>query len=134
MAMPVRTPRRDAAFPIDAGFRALMDDADSGVVVLDPARRVALANPAALKLLGISAAKARSAEASTLLRSVVAGEDLARDAFAGALERETVLHTPGAGDLPVLLTAHRIGRQAWVLVRPAILSPTTTTPHRLSTP
>ena len=122
--MPVRTPRRDAAFPIDAGFRALMDDADSGVLVLDPTRRVALANPAALKLLGISAAKARGAEASALLTSVVAGEDLARDAFAGALERETVLHTPGAGDLPVLLTAHRFGRPAWVLVRLDDLSST----------
>jgi len=129
--MPVRTPRRAAAFPIDAGFRALMDDADSGVLVLDPARRVALANPAVLKLLGISAPKARGAEASALLKSVVAGEDLARDAFAGALERETVLHTPGAGDVPVLLTAHRFGRPAWVLVTLDDLSATRRMQHEL---
>ena len=115
--MPVRTRRHPAAFPIDAAFRALMDDAESGVLVLDPRRRVESANPVALELLGVSPARARGAEASTLLRTVVAGEDLARDAFAAAhLEREAVLHTPGAGDVPVLLTAHRFGRPAWVLV------------------
>src|SRR5258705_480228 len=84
---------------------------------LAPRRRVASVNPAARKLLGISPARARGAEASALLRTVVAGEDLARDAFAAShLERETVLHTPGAGDVPVLLTAQRFGRPAWVLV------------------
>ena len=115
--MPTRPRRRPAAFPIDAAFRVLMDDAESGVLVLDPERRVESANPAALKLLGVSAERARGGEASALLRSVVAGEDLARDAFASAsLEREAVLHTPGAGDVPVLLTAHRFGRPAWVLV------------------
>ena len=115
--MPVRVPRRAAAFPIDAAFRALMDDAESGVLVLDPRRRVISANPAALKLLGVSPGRARGVEASALLRTVVAGEDLARDVFATAhLEREAVLHTPGAGDVPVLLAAHRIGRPAWVLV------------------
>jgi two-component system sensor histidine kinase HydH len=117
MAMPVRTPRRAAAFPSDAGFRALMDDAEAGVLVLDPRRRLASANPAARKLLGVSPVRARGAGASALLRTVVAGEDLTRDAFeADHLERETVLHTPGAGDVPVLLTAHRFGRPAWVLV------------------
>ncbi len=98
--MPARTTRRAAAFPIDAAFRALMDDAESGVLVLDPRRRVESVNPVALELLGVSPARARGAEASTLLRTVVAGEDLARDAFAAAhLEREAVLHTPGAGDV-----------------------------------
>ena len=115
--MPARTTRRAAAFPIEPAFRALMDDAESGVLVLDPRRRVVSANPVALELLGVSPARARGAEASTLLRTVVAGEDLARDAFAAAhLEREAVLHTPGAGDVPVLLTAHRFGRPGWVLV------------------
>ncbi len=115
--MPTRTPRRTDAFPFDAGFRALMDDAESGVLVLDSSRRVASANPAALKLLGTTLARARAADASVLLRTVVAGEDLAREVFASArLERETLLHTPGAGDVPVLLTASRFGRPAWVLV------------------
>lgn len=115
--MPTRSRRRPAAFPIDSAFRVLMDDAEAGVLVLDPERRVESANAAALKLLGVSAERARRAEASTLLRTVVAGDDLARDAFAsGSLEREAVLHTPGAGDVPVLLTAHRFGRPAWVLV------------------
>ena len=120
-----RTPRRpaaprtepQAAFPIEDGFRVLMEDAESGVLVLGPDRLVASANPAALKLLGVSAAKARRAEASTLLQTVVAGEDLVRDLFAAAsLERQAVLHTPGAGDVPVLVTAHRVGRPAWVIV------------------
>lgn len=115
--MPTRTLRRTDAFPLDAGFRALMDDAESGVLVLDSRRRVASANPAALKLLGTTLARARAADASVLLRTVVAGEDLARDVFASArLEREALLHTPGAGDVPVLLTASRFGRPAWVLV------------------
>ena len=115
--MPTRAPRRAATFPIDTAFRALMDDAEAGVLVLDPRRRLSSVNPGALKLLGVSLERARGAEASTLLRTVVAGEDLARDAFASVqLEREAVLHTPGAGDVPVLLTAHRFGRPAWVLV------------------
>ncbi len=117
MAATTRTPKRPAAFPVDDGFRVLMEDAESGVLVLDPERRVASANPAALKLLGISRDKVRRAEASTVLRTVVAGEDLARDAFAATeLEREAVLHTPGAGDVPVLLATHRVGRPAWVIV------------------
>ena len=115
--MPTRTLRRTTAFPLEAGFRALMDDAESGVLVLDPDRRVAEANPAALKLLGVTLDRARAAEASALLRTGVAGEDLARDVFAAArLEREAVLHTPGAGDVPVLLAAVRIGRPPWALV------------------
>ena len=115
--MPTRTLRRTTAFPLEAGFRALMDDAESGVLLLDPDRRVAEANPAALKLLGVTLDRARAAEASALLRTGVAGEDLARDVFAAArLEREAVLHTPGAGDVPVLLAAVRIGRPPWALV------------------
>ena len=115
--MPTRTSRRTTEFPLEAGFRALMDDAESGVLLLDPDRRVAEANPAALKLLGVTLDRARTAEASALLRTGVAGEDLARDVFAAArLEREAVLHTPGAGDVPVLLAAMRIGRPPWALV------------------
>jgi signal transduction histidine kinase len=115
--MPAVTKRRPAAFPLDATFRALMEGSESGVLLIDPQRRVESANAAALKLLGVTAARARGAEAAELLRTVVAGEDLARDvASASNLEREAVLHTPGAGDVPVLLTARRIGRPAWVLV------------------
>jgi two-component system sensor histidine kinase HydH len=115
--MATRTLRRTTEFPLEAGFRALMDDAESGVLLLDADHRVADANPAALKLLGITRERARAAEASALLRTGVAGEDLARDVFAASrLEREAVLHTPGAGDVPVLLAATRIGRPPWVLV------------------
>ena len=115
--MPTRTLRRSPAFPLEAGFRALMDDAESGVLVLDPRRRVTAANSVALKLLGVTLERARATDASVLLRTVVSGEDLAGDVFSAArLERETVLHTPGAGDVPVLLAATRIGRPPWVLV------------------
>jgi two-component system sensor histidine kinase HydH len=115
--MATRTLRRTTEFPLEAGFRALMDDAESGVLLLDAEHRVADANPAALKLLGITRERARAAGASALLRTGVAGEDLARDVFAASrLEREAVLHTPGAGDVPVLLAATRIGRPPWVLV------------------
>src|SRR5262245_44069019 len=116
-AMPTRTLRRTTDFPLESGFRALMDDAESGVLLLDPDRRVASVNPAALKLLGVTSERARAADASALLRTVVAGEDLARDVFGSTrLEREAVLHTPGAGDVPVLLAATRIGRPPWALV------------------
>jgi len=115
--MPTRTLRRSPAFPLEAGFRALMDDPESGVLLLGPDRRVAEANPAALKLLGLTLERARATEPSALLRTGVAGEDLARDVFSAArLEREAVLHTPGAGDVPVLLAAVRIGRPPWALV------------------
>ncbi len=117
MAMPTRTMHRTAAFPLAAGFRALMDDADAAVLVLDPRGRIASANPAALKLLGTTAGRAQGAEAATLLRTVVAGEDLAREVFAASrLEREALLHTPGAGDVPVRLRACRFGRPSWALV------------------
>ena len=117
MAMPTRTMRRAAAFPLDPGFRALMEDAESAVLVLDPEGRVASANPAAIRLLGTTPARVHGADAATLLRTVVAGEDLAREVFASPrLEREALLHTPGAGEVPVRLTASRFGRPAWALL------------------
>ncbi len=115
--MPTRTMRRAAAFPLDPGFRALMEDAESAVLVLDPEGRVASANPAAIRLLGSTPARVHGAEAATLLRTVVPGEDLAREVFASPrLEREALLHTPGAGEVPVRLTASRFGRPAWALL------------------
>jgi two-component system sensor histidine kinase HydH len=112
-----RTRRSPSGFPADEAFRLLMEGSEAGVLVLDAERRVASANPAALKLLGSTAAKAVGAEGSAMLRTVVAGEDLARDAFASpAFEREAVLHTPGAGDVPVLLRAWRFGEPPSVLV------------------
>lgn len=117
MAMPTRALSRAAAFPLEPGFRALMDDAESAVLVLDPHGHVAAVNPAALRLLGVQAVRVQGADAATLLRTVVAGEDLARDVFASPrLEREALLHTPGAGEVPVRLTASRFGRPAWALV------------------
>jgi PAS domain S-box-containing protein len=116
--MSPRTPSRSPDdFPHAEGFRALLEDAESGVLVLDPGHLVVEANPAALRMLGVSAEDAVGADAATLLRTVVSGEDLSRDVYAAPeLEREAVLHTPGAGDVPVLLSSHRIGEPAWVVL------------------
>lgn len=116
--MSPRTPSRSPDdFPHAAGFRALLEDAESGVLVLDPGHLVVEANPAALRMLGVAAEDAIGADAATLLRTVVSGEDLSRDVYAAPeLEREAVLHTPGAGDVPVLLSSHRIGEPAWVVL------------------
>ena len=115
--MPAVTKPRPAAFPLDATFRALMEGSESGVLLIDPQRRVESANAAALKLLGVTAARARGAEATSRARSSPATTVRSSSAASASnLEREAVLHTPGAGDVPVLLTARRIGRPAWVLV------------------
>lgn len=112
-----KTTRPRGAPPADALIRALMDDANSGILLIDPRQRVAECNPAAERLLGQSAARLRGAEASSLLRTVVAGDDLVREAFRAARsEREVVLHSAGGGEVPVLWRSYRIGRPAWALV------------------
>jgi two-component system sensor histidine kinase HydH len=94
-----------------------MADSDAGVVLIDPLGRVAGVNPAAARLLGIPAQRARRAHASDLLRTVVAGDDPARDAFRRAsTERDVVLVTHSGGEVPVLLRSARFGRPPWVVV------------------
>jgi signal transduction histidine kinase len=94
-----------------------MEDAETGVLVLDPRSRVVEANAASERLLGLSAAQLRRTDASELMRTVVAGDDLVREAWRVArTEREVVLHTPRAGDVPARVRTYRLGHPARVLV------------------
>ena len=115
--MPTATAHRKGAPPTDPLIRALMDDAATAVLLLDPAGRVADHNPALERLLALKRADIRGAAPAELLRTVVAGDDLVREALRAAkLEREVVLHTPRAGDVPVRFRSYRFGKPAWVLV------------------
>jgi two-component system sensor histidine kinase HydH len=111
-----RTPESNGAAPLPALAHALMADADSAVLLLDPHGRIASINAAGERLLALGRGRARGRQAAALLRTVVAGDDVVRDAFrAPRLEREAVLHSP-AGELPVRLNSYRIGRPPWVLL------------------
>ena len=94
--MPVKRARGTAGRtpPLERLARTLMADSDAGVMLVDPQGRVDALNPAAARLLGIPVPRARRARASDLLRTVVAGDDPARDAFRRAsTERDLVLVT-----------------------------------------
>jgi signal transduction histidine kinase len=115
--MPSKPPRAKGAPPLPDLVHALMDDARHGVLLLDPKACVADANGAAERLLGFSLSRQRGAPASRLLRTLVQGDDLARDVYRRArTEREVVLHGPGGGELQATLRAVRFGRPAWVVV------------------
>jgi PAS domain S-box-containing protein len=115
--MTKQEPRARSAPPWQALVRALMEDAETGVLVLDPQSRLIESNAAAERLLGLGAAELRRAEPESLLRTVVAGDDLLRDARRRArTEREVVLHTPRGGDIPVLVRTYRVGQPASILV------------------
>ena len=115
--MPKNSPRARSAYPTDALVRALMADALHGALLLDPQGRLADANAAAERLLGFTLARARGKELATLLRSVVSGDDLARELYRRTrTEREAVLHTSGAGEVQVVLRGYRLGRPPWLLV------------------
>lgn len=115
--MTRRAPRARSAPPWEALVRALMEDAETGVLVLDPDSRVRAANAAVERLLGLGGPQLRHAAAGDVLRTVVAGDDPLRDARRRVrTEGEVVLHTPGAGDVPVRLRTWRVGRPAWLLV------------------
>ena len=115
--MPTHPLRARGAPPRDDLVRALMDDAQHGVLLLDPKGRLADANAAAERLLGFTRTRARGKPVAPLLTTVVAGDDLAREVFRRArFERETVLHPRGGGEVPVLLRGYRLGRPPWVVV------------------
>ncbi|MEK7824339.1 MAG: ATP-binding protein [Candidatus Eisenbacteria bacterium] len=117
--MPVKRARGTAGRtpPLERLARTLMADSDAGVMLVAPHGRVEALNPAAARLLGIPVPRARRARASDLLRTVVAGDDPARDAFRRAsTERELVLVTRSGGEVPVLLRSIRLGRPPWVVV------------------
>ncbi|MGH7729756.1 MAG: two-component system sensor histidine kinase NtrB, partial [Candidatus Eiseniibacteriota bacterium] len=103
--------------PSESLARALLRDSDAGVLIVDPSGRVQELNPAAARILGLSAARVRRSRAVDLLRTVVAGDDPVRDAFRRAsTEREVVLLARSGGEVPALLRSSRFGRPPWVVI------------------
>jgi len=103
--------------PPESLARALMMDSDAGVLIVHPSGRVQELNPAAARILGLSAARVRRSRAVDLLRTVVAGDDPVRDAFRRAsTEREIVLIARSGGEVPALLRSVRLGRPPWVVI------------------
>lgn len=103
--------------PDEAIVRALMGEAEAGVLLVDPRGRVVRASPVALRLIGVSAKRAASAKASELLRTVIPGDDPVRDAFASpTTERDAVLLADSGAEAPVLLRSYRLGQPPWALI------------------
>ncbi len=101
----------------EALLRAVARDSDAGILVLDPKRRVHTLNPAGERLLSVRAPAVRGKPGSTLLRTVVAGDDPVADAFKAAqLERDTVLVNADGAEIPVVLRSVRFGKPAWVVI------------------
>ncbi|HTR97973.1 MAG TPA: ATP-binding protein [Candidatus Acidoferrales bacterium] len=114
--MPDRPSRARRAPPWEPLVRAFMDDARNGVLLLDSSGRLAAANAAAGRLLGFAPARERGRPAAPLLRTAVAGDDLAREVFRRSrLQREALLQAPG-GEVQALVRSYRLGRPPWVLV------------------
>jgi len=114
-----RAPRRrpGAGVPAEALLDTLLDDLDTGVIALDPERRVVVCNDVARRMLQAPAGGRAARPAASLLRSVVPGEDLVREGFARArTERETVLLGRHGAEVPVLLATHRVGKPPWLLI------------------
>jgi signal transduction histidine kinase len=103
--------------PDRAMLDALVRGLDAGVVMVDPAGRVAEINAAAARMLELPAPRARGRVAADVIHTMVPGEDPLRDAFrARGGECEVVLRTGSDGELPVRLSARRLGRPAWTVV------------------
>ena len=111
-------PRAVAApAPLDELFRTLLDDSETGVLLLDPQARVSAINPGALRLLGVGAARARQAAAAELVRTVVPGDDPVGAAFREEQgELEAMLVSAQGAEIPVLLRSYRVGAPPWVLL------------------
>jgi signal transduction histidine kinase len=117
--MPLTGPRRAAGKvpPFESLTRALMADGDAGIMLVSPEGRIHELNPEAARMLGIPPARARGARAAELLRTVVAGDEPARDAFRRATtERDVVLATRSGSEVPARLRSFRLGRPAWVVI------------------
>ncbi|HET7226849.1 MAG TPA: ATP-binding protein [Candidatus Eisenbacteria bacterium] len=102
---------------MEAVGRLLFAAADDAVLLVAPDGRIASANAAASALLGAPPARVLHHPASHLLRTPIPGEDPLHDALAEPqLERELMLTTPGAGDVPVRWRSWRVGRPPWRLI------------------
>jgi two-component system sensor histidine kinase HydH len=96
---------------------ALLAGSDAGLIVLDPCDRVSRANPAALRLLGVTATALRRRGPGPLIRTVVPGEDPVRDARRRArTERELMLLSAGGTELPVQFESVRLGASGWLVL------------------
>ena len=94
-----------------------MEDAETGVLLLDPRARLKRINRPALRLLALKAAEARGLHASKLLRAAGEHEDLLADVTRAARgERESVLVTGDGSEVPVLVRTYRFGRPPWTLL------------------
>lgn len=115
--MPTRSARRDGASPLAELVDALMEDAETAVLIVAADGSLIRHNEAALRLFGLSRAALSRATGGELLKTVVGGEDLMGDAQRSARsEREAVLATAKAGDVPVRMRSHRLGEPPIVLV------------------
>ncbi len=106
-----------ARLPLNALLRAVLQDSDAGILVLDARGRVREINPAAERLLSVRAADVRLTAARTLIHTVVAGDDPVDDAFrAASFERDTVLVNGAGIEVPVAVRGFRLGRPPWVVL------------------
>jgi len=107
-----RTRGGRAAPPFEAVLRALTEDSDVGVLLIDPHGRLAASNAFGRRLLASS-----RASSSPVLRTVVSTEDPLREArLHPRTESETVLLPSGGNEVPALVRTYRLGRPPWVLV------------------
>ena len=108
MTKRIARPRARDAAPLEAAGRLLLADADHAVLLLDPRGRVAAANAAAQRLLGVRGSL-RGRPAAALVRAVVPGDDPVAETYrAATTERELLLAAPGGGEVPVLLRGYRL--------------------------
>ena len=108
--------RRDTASPAGAGLlRALLDDSESGILLLDPERRVAEINQAARRLLSLTSAACRR-PAGELVKTVLPGDDPVAEAYRSTRTEREVMLAARHGEIPVLLRSYRLGKPPWVLL------------------
>ena len=109
--------RGSRAIPDEALRRALMADSECGLLLADPAARVAALNPAGARILARTPGSAAGLPVADVLTTLVPGADPVRDGLRSArTEREDVLVTARGAEIPVLLRTWRVGQPPWVLI------------------
>ena len=99
-------PARRAPDPL---ARALLQDADHPVLLIDAQGRVADLNRAACLALGLPVSRARRRPATEVLRGAVPGDDLVSEGFRRQhTEAETVLLNAHGGEVPVAFHTYRL--------------------------
>lgn len=109
--------RRVARRDLDPLARALLQDADHAVLLIDAAHRVVDLNLAASHVLGLTVSKARGRPATDVLRGAVPGDDPVSDGFRRSrTESETVLLNAHGGEVPVAYHAYRLADPEGLLI------------------